>query len=430
MKLFTYNNKVLAVIPLVCMALGLITACGVNSAEYPFEPADPALSPIDPVALERLLERTRETRSDALVVVHDGRLVVDYRSPGIFERMSSGRIEAMSATKSVLSLAVGRLLDEGLIDSLDQAVSDFFPEWSTGDEAAVTIRHLLNHTSGLCADRTTEAIYASRDFVRHALESGLCTPPGEVSFYNNNATNLLAGVVGKAAGKPLDEYLKQTVFAELGTQNVSWTRDRAGNPHGMAGLQISALDFARIGQMMLDGGQWQGRTVISPAWVEASFDAPDTAPAGHLLWWPIRAWERRVFDEALFDDWHKAGVSESFINDLAPLTGGELEIAPLLDEMHSILGDDWRDAVADQLGARDLTLGRRDVGPVIGIEARGYLGQRLLILRDRRLVAVRQIRYRNHRKNEEDDFRDFTERVMELLSPTDLGNETPGQSNR
>ncbi len=97
-----------------------------------------------------------------------------------------GPIEAMSATKSVVSLAIGRLIDDGKIKSLDQPVCDFYPEWKQGKKRQITVRHLLNHTSGLQNNPMATEIYDSPDFVQFALAADVSDDPGrEASLYNN-----------------------------------------------------------------------------------------------------------------------------------------------------------------------------------------------------------------------------------------------------
>ena len=99
---------------------------------------------INLAALERLKVRAGQANSDAVVIVKDGKIIADWT----FDK-PAGPIEAMSATKSVVNLAIGRLIDQKKIQSIDQLVYDFYPEWKQGRKRLITIRHLLNHTSGL-----------------------------------------------------------------------------------------------------------------------------------------------------------------------------------------------------------------------------------------------------------------------------------------
>ena len=130
------------------------------------------------------------------MIVKNGRLVADWDFG-----QPRGPIEAMSATKSIVSLTIGRLIDSGKIKSLDQPVSDFYPEWKQGRKKLITVRHLLSQTSGLQNEpNTTVEIYPSPDFVQLALAAELSDDPGSRFSYNNKAVNLLAGIVQRASG--------------------------------------------------------------------------------------------------------------------------------------------------------------------------------------------------------------------------------------
>jgi CubicO group peptidase (beta-lactamase class C family) len=135
------------------------------------------------------------SHSDGFVVTEIGQLLTRSSSSDREEA-----IETMSMTKSFVSLAIGFLVDDDFISSIDQPVYIFFPEWNQGLKSQVTIRHLLEHTSGLAANPTTQDIYSQPDFIRYALDSEIITPPGKVFFYNNKAVNLLVGIVEKASG--------------------------------------------------------------------------------------------------------------------------------------------------------------------------------------------------------------------------------------
>jgi CubicO group peptidase (beta-lactamase class C family) len=321
-----------------------------TARDRPLEPLGPAPARgrVDALALDHLLQAAEAANSDAVVILHDGEVVGAWYARG--ERRP---IEAMSATKSIVNLAVGRLLTQGRLPSVDAPVHTFFPEWNDGLKAEVTVRHLLNHTSGLHADRTTEAIYASPDFVRHALDSEVTAPPGTAIFYNNSATNLLAGVIGVAAGQPMDEYLRDDLFAILGIQDFSWTRDSAGNPHGMAGLQILPADLARLGQLVLDRGRVGSEQVIAESWFDQSL-RPGSELSGRvgLLWWLIRE----------------------------PGTDGE-----------------------------------PGAGPIVGYRADGYLGQYLVIYPAQRLVGVRMVASSPAYDPGTDGFQEFQELLRALV---------------
>ena len=157
--------------------LAALTAAALRADDTPFPPASASDVGINAPALDRLKTRAEKSGSDAVVVIKDGKLVANWNFG-----TPAGPIEAMSATKSIVNLAVGRLIDQGKIKSLDQPVGDFFNEWRQGRKAKITIRHLLNHTSGLQNQAHTGDIYASPDFVQLALAAELSDDPGAQLF--------------------------------------------------------------------------------------------------------------------------------------------------------------------------------------------------------------------------------------------------------
>ncbi len=247
----------------------------------PLEPVveGPGLECLDDDALADLLAAADEAGSHGLALRYRGELVGEWYADGQEEQ-----VHAMSVTKVVVALAVLRLLTEGELASLDTAVHEVYPEWSADARSAVTIRHLLAHSSGLDHAANTAAIYQSGDMVQFALDSELVAEPGEGFEYNNNAYNLLAGVISRLAGRPMDEYLAEEIFEPLGIDDYHWQRDEAGNPHGMAGLSIGAGDLALLGQLVLDGGEWQGRTLIDAEWIRESVRRQNEAAPVGLAW--------------------------------------------------------------------------------------------------------------------------------------------------
>ncbi len=238
---------------------------------------------VDPVALERLVDAARESRTSALVVLQGGDLVGGWYDPD-----GARRIEAMSVTKSILGLAVGRLLELEKLESIDVPVHSFYPEWEEGRRSRITIRHILTHTSGLATPMPATPIYQSTDFVRYALDSEMESEPGTEFVYNNSATNLLAGIIGLAAGERADRFIREELFEPLGITDFTWSLDPAGNPHGMAGLQIHAEDLARLGQLVLEDGVWNGERLLPEGWIARSLSpAPEPAEGAGFLWWLI-----------------------------------------------------------------------------------------------------------------------------------------------
>lgn len=380
--------------------------------EAPFAPVTAADAGLDQAALAALVARAEESGSDALVVLADGKLVGEWTFGS-----EPGPIEAMSATKSIVSLAIGKLIDQGVIRSVDEPVHTFYPEWKQGKKQAITIRHLLDHTSGLQnVPNTGVEIYPSPDFVKLALAAELSSDPGTRFSYNNKAVNLLAGIVEVASGQRMDEYIGAEIFAPMGITDYTWTRDDAGNPHAMSGLQIRAMDLAKIGQMMLDGGTWRGQRILSQEWIAASTRPGELVPSCGLLWWLLPEWQKLSLTGADLDGWLAAGADEAVVAKLRPMAGKLYTKDQLRAELQRRLGKRRSAAVFEGLSAGTFAVSVV-AGPIRGFYADGYLGQYLVVVPEARLVAVRQMRAPETEEElaAADSFREFSQMVLALV---------------
>jgi len=372
---------------------------------------------LDESALARLVEDARASDSDALIVVKDDRLMGKW----LFGKRD-GPIQTMSITKSVLSLAVGTLVDQGKL-RLDQPVASLYPEWSRDDRKTVTVEHLLTHTSGIEEGDSTMPIYQSADFVRFALRSKLTHPPGTHYEYGNRAANLLSGVIARASKMATERYVAKVLFEPMAIKNFWWSRDRAGQAHGMAGLHLLPSDLAKLGQLVLTEGRWEGKQLVSSEWIRRSTAElapvqPDSRRLGRL-WWLVPQQTERVIDDEIVQGWRDAGVDPAFIERVAPLRGRKFNrLAPFLDALRGVLADPTLKEWNESTWKRGLPDVRYHFGPIVGCYSAGTLGQYLVVLPRDALVAVRMRRMPKDRKERDDlgkTFPDFVERVQGLV---------------
>lgn len=236
-------------------------------------------------AVDRFVAKARREGSTALVVLEDGRLVVEE----YFGGSRSDRAFAMSVTKSIVALELGVLQDRGHLE-LDAPLSaTLVPEWASTERAAITLRHLMTHTSGLDATR-----YGAPDrwdtgsIEAHGLGAECVAPPGTAFAYNNQAADFLAVVARRADPERLflDDLLQRDVFGPLGVLGATWKKDGHGQPRAAGELVLRAIDLAKIGRLVLDGGTHEGHSIVSRERIDAML-APGTALyAGcGLLWW-------------------------------------------------------------------------------------------------------------------------------------------------
>jgi CubicO group peptidase (beta-lactamase class C family) len=206
-----------------------------------------------------------------------------------------------SVTKSVVSLLFGIALDRKLIRDIDDPVIDWFPQYSdlrTPEKERITLRYLLTMSAGLewnenvpfSNPKNSEMrMISSADQYRYVLEQPVAAPGGQVWNYNSGGTLLLEAVVAKAAGGALDQVAHEFLFEPLGIADFAWTKNSISGIPEVGGLRLRSRDLAKIGQLVLNGGAWHGRQIVSQKWVQES-TAAHIGPA-HLTyfygyqWW-------------------------------------------------------------------------------------------------------------------------------------------------
>lgn len=265
-----------------------------------------------------------------------------------------------------------------------------------------------------------------------ALASELSHDPGTHFAYNNKAVNLLAGIIERAAGEPMDRYIERRLLAPLGVRHGDWYRDAAGNPHAMAEFSTDARGPAQFGRLVLDGGQWQGQALVSAEFIDQLLAPSRLVPESGLLWWRRVAWVRFHADESSFAMLEHAGVEPEMVLALRVLDGRAFDSPEALYAgLAEALGEQWSARWQQQLiaphGIGPWRPFHPRVGPVEAFEARGYLGQYLVVVPKADLVAVRQIRSRETREPSQ-DFSAFAALVQALADA--LVEQSPGDARQ
>ena len=213
----------------------------------------------------------------SLVIIRHGELVYEkyFTRFLTYER----RVQVYSVTKSFFSALVGIAMDQGLLDSLDHKVIEYFPEYfySTTDPRMkeVTLRDLLTMSAGFhwVNDMETQNLWMrSGNMVEASINWKMRDAPGTVFNYSNANAELLSAILTKIVGEPLRAYAQRNLFSPMGipNKNWGWGMDDQGYYYGASGLTLRPRDIARFGYLYSNQGYWDGKQVISREWVQQS----------------------------------------------------------------------------------------------------------------------------------------------------------------
>lgn len=220
---------------------------------------------------EVFLKEVSAKGTESLVVWKDGQVVASHQ-PG-------KTVYVQSVTKVFVSLAAGRLMAQGKLDSIDRKLGDALPELREDPRGGVTLRHLLSHSSGIAdardeKGRTLPSLNQAKDYYAEAMKYKLVGTPGAEYRYNNIGIVYASLALEKVAGEPLHEYLNRELFVPLGIRSARWRVDSKGRCPFFMGLTISGEDLARVGLLVLQEGVWEGKRLLSADWIAQSTGTP------------------------------------------------------------------------------------------------------------------------------------------------------------
>ena len=231
-----------------------------------------------------------------LLVLQDGKVRLERYALGYSRE---GRWTSFSVAKSVTSTLVGAAIRDGYIKSLDEPVTKYIPDLAGGGYDGVTIRQILTMTSGVrwnedytdpnsdVARMFAEAVPAGQDpTVAYMRKLPRADPPGSKFVYKTGETNLIGVLVRRATKKKLSEYLSEKVWRRYGMErDAFWMTDQSGAEVSGCCLSVSLRDYARIGQMSLEGG----KGIVPAGWFADATKSHATQPGGGYgyQWWTI-----------------------------------------------------------------------------------------------------------------------------------------------
>lgn len=257
--------------------------------------ADPAAAGFDARQLCAVLRSFAgaDINFHSLLVVRHGHLVAEVYHAGKDERVkdlfrtartfdASTLHDIRSISKSVTSLLWGIAQGQGKMPPLDTPVLSLFPglaDLNRDGREAITLSQMLSMSSGLAWNEWRATSFLSNDEfglfwhtsqAHYVLDRPMAAPAGTQFNYNGGNTAVLAQLLAERVGMSLPEYARTQLFEPLGIADWEWVDDYRGRPLAFAGVRLRPRDLARIGQLVLQHGQWNGRQIVPAEWIAES----------------------------------------------------------------------------------------------------------------------------------------------------------------
>ncbi|MFC2103536.1 serine hydrolase domain-containing protein [Bacteroidota bacterium] len=251
---------------------------------------------LDSELLADMLEKIKleDLKVRSVIIIRNGHLVLEsYVHPYTKDVLH----DVKSVSKSIISSVVGLALKENIIESLEQKVSDFLPEYFQDEDSIkrnIKLSHLLSMSSGLSIDENgsiMNEIMTKEDWVEETFKQPIVSSPGEEFSYCTFLTHAMSLVLSKASRTGLLELTHKHLFNNLGIKEVYWEKGPHGYYFGGDKLWLTPRAMAKFGYLYLNNGMWSNNQILPQEWVEASTknqfkEFPDSSYIGYGYgWW-------------------------------------------------------------------------------------------------------------------------------------------------
>jgi hypothetical protein len=233
-----------------------------------FERATPESQGVESAAIAKLVEAGSRHAFHSLMALRHGKVIAEcWWAPYTPDEPHM----MFSVSKTVTATAIGMLVAEGKA-SLDEEMADVFPNVASAEDRAnmkgVKVRHLLAMATGHAVD-TMEIMRAlpREDWVKVFFGVPIEYPPNTHFLYNSGASYVLAAMVSARSGQSVRDYLEPRLFAPLGILDAPWEKNPRGINFGASGLRLTTEDLAKLGQLYLNRGVWEGKRLLTEEWV-------------------------------------------------------------------------------------------------------------------------------------------------------------------
>lgn len=221
---------------------------------------------------DKLITELNKTRTSSLIVIKDNKLLHEQYWEG---HSFNSATNSFSMAKGILSILVGCAVDDGYLQSEDQLVSSLIPQYKESSYGKfLTLRHLMTMQAGLDWEEEYHHPFAPnskqyfiKDLVEQTLGVEVKEMPGEKYEYQSVSAQLLGLALRVATGRDLSAYLSEKIWKPLGMEfPAKWSTDEKGIEKAFCCIHATPRDFAKIGQMLLQGGNWNGNQIVSESY--------------------------------------------------------------------------------------------------------------------------------------------------------------------
>ncbi len=243
-------------------------------------------------AYELIYRDDRFTMARSLLVFRNGKLIAEAypHDPSDIDAIYN----IQSCTKSITSVLTGIAVTDQYIDSLEELFYDIYPEFFDADPSkrTISIEDALTMQTGLEFDNGihTRELYATEtNSAQYVLSQARMYPSGTLMNYNDGAPQLVSKAIEKKTGKTLSDYAESRLFAPLHIQDWLWESSKDGTTFGAFSLYLKPRDFGKIGQLLLQKGQWDNETLVDSLYLKEATDIKVSAnshsePYGYYFW--------------------------------------------------------------------------------------------------------------------------------------------------
>jgi len=248
---------------------------------------------------EKLLQDLKKTRASSLIVIKDNKLLYEQYWKN---HRASSVLNSFSMAKGILSILIGCAIQDGYLNSEDQLVSSVIEQYKNSRYGKyLTFRHLMTMQAVLDWKEEYHHPFAPNskqyfvgDLAEQTLNIDLKQMPGKEYEYQSVSAQLLGLALKKATGKELASYLSEKIWKPLGMEFAAkWSTDERGMEKAFCCIHATALDFAKIGQLILHDGRWNDRQIISKEYCQKMLAPTEQNNAfGYAVWadddYPLR----------------------------------------------------------------------------------------------------------------------------------------------